>query len=238
MLYINNILDYWLNTHWVLAFIIAAGVNMIIYIIAATVLEKLVFVLVEKYKVGVYISTQELKPNQKKQEFINGIIACIIFALTSLLARLLYVNLWPITVLDFIIQSIVFTLFYESYSYFIHRLLHKKPLLKFHAVHHRSIRVTPWSAYNVHPIEALFIGLSAPVFMLIFPLSLGVVLTFHVVGMVFTIFIHSNYHFKPSIIGFSKINNYSNTHSQHHSFGKGNFGFINSFWDKIFKTKI
>ncbi len=38
--------------------------------------------------------------------------------------------------------------------YFIHRLLHWKPLYKIaHALHHRNVTVGPWSGLSMHPIE-------------------------------------------------------------------------------------
>ena len=38
--------------------------------------------------------------------------------------------------------------------YFIHRLLHWKPLFRIaHALHHRNVTVGPWSGLSMHPIE-------------------------------------------------------------------------------------
>lgn len=70
------------------------------------------------------------------------------------------------------------------------RLLHLKDFRSVHYIHHRSVPVSPWSEYCVHPMEAAFIGFSAPIFRYLFPMSLGVVLTFHVMGMAFTMLIH------------------------------------------------
>ncbi len=40
--------------------------------------------------------------------------------------------------------------------YFVHRLLHWKPLYKLaHAVHHRNESTGPWSGFSMHPIEHL-----------------------------------------------------------------------------------
>lgn len=41
--------------------------------------------------------------------------------------------------------------------YFIHRLIHWKPLYKLcHSLHHRNINVGPWSGLSMHPIEHIF----------------------------------------------------------------------------------
>ena len=38
--------------------------------------------------------------------------------------------------------------------YFVHRLLHWRPLYRIaHAVHHRNVALCPWSGFSMHPIE-------------------------------------------------------------------------------------
>ena len=237
MTVLNELIEYWLSAYWLWALCMSIIVNIVIFVVTAFILDKFIQKLVDKFKLGYYIDNRELKIHQKKIELRNGIVACIVFAFGSLLVRVLFTGIWPTSVYDFLIQIVVFTAFYESYSYFIHRLLHTKYLIRFHAVHHKSIRVTPWSAYNVHPIEAMFIGLSVPLFMLLFPLNLGIALIFHVFGMMFTIFLHSNFNFNGDNMVTKIINKYSYFHSQHHMIGKINFGFINQFWDRLLKTK-
>ena len=47
--------------------------------------------------------------------------------------------------------------FFDSFHfYFIHRLLHWKPLYRIaHAVHHRNVSTGPWSGFSMHPLEHL-----------------------------------------------------------------------------------
>src|SRR5690606_31004983 len=117
--------------------------------------------------------SRPLKKDQKKLEISNGLTACVIFAVGSLVTRELFSSVWPETLIAFVAQVAAFSIFYEVYSYFVHRLLHGRLSVKMHGVHHGSVRVTPWSAYSVHPVEAVFIGLSAPLYMALFPWSLG-----------------------------------------------------------------
>ena len=51
----------------------------------------------------------------------------------------------------------VFVIFWSSlHFYFVHRLLHWKPLYRIaHALHHRNDNVGPWSGLSMHPIEHL-----------------------------------------------------------------------------------
>lgn len=209
--------------------------NIVIYTFTATILSALIKIAVEKKAIGSYINNRNLKPNQVRREIKNGLIACIVLATCSLFTRGLFKGIWPESLNTLLLQIVSFVIFYETYSYFVHRLLHTKLLAKFHSVHHSSVRVTPWSAYSVHPIEAAMIGLSAPLFMCLLPLSLGVALILHISGMMFTILLHSNYHLSKTKI-FKIIFHYPEYHSSHHTSGNANFGFINRFWDYLLKT--
>ena len=234
---INTLLQFWINTQWYWALSLSIAVNIAVYITTAKLLDVVITKLVESYGIGSFINKKPLRSLQKKIEIKNGIVACIIFGLGSLLTRKLFVEVWPSSFGVLLTQILVFIIFYESYSYFVHRLLHTKFFRKVHAVHHWSVRVTPWSAYSVHPLEAAFIGMSAPIFMLLFPMSLGVTLILHVFGMMFTILLHANYHASLSSFISKRIADYAVYHASHHQIADANFGFINSFWDRLFNTR-
>lgn len=212
-------------------------VNTLVYFVTAFVLSGFIEGMV-KSKIGEFIDNRALKNGQSKREMLFGISSCFIFALGSLATRELFADIWPENVIDFAVQSLCFVIYYETYSYIVHVLLHRKPFKRYHAVHHQSVRVTPWSAYSVHPIEALFIGFSAPLFMLILPLSLGVALAFHVFGMAFTIAIHSNFRFRSGHLLLKWLNGYAEYHSKHHVHGTVNYGFTVSIWDNVFRTRL
>ncbi|MBB3167902.1 sterol desaturase family protein [Simiduia aestuariiviva] len=233
---IDELLRYWIAAPWPIAFTIAFASNTTAYLISAYIIERASHLLIDR-KMAAWIDDRAPRANQRRIEIYYGIIACGIFAALSLLTRLVYSTVWPENLIELLLQVVVFIIFYETYSYFVHRLLHTKWLIKIHAVHHRSTRTTPWSAYSVHPIEAAFIGISAPIFMLFVPMSIGVAFVLHFSGMLFTIFIHSNtslLHVNPAT---NLTNNLANQHVTHHRVGNRNFGFVNSIWDYLCKTK-
>ncbi len=80
--------------------------------------------------------------------------------------------------------------------------------------------------------------MSAPLFMLMFPVHLSVIFAFHILGVIFTMLIHSNLQLNDRIIFSRLLNNCTKGHSAHHSIGNVNFGFVHSFWDTYFKTKL
>jgi len=192
MSFINQLFQFWANSHWIIAFIMSCVVNILVYVFTATILNKVITYIVQARQHGEYIDSRSLKENQVRVEVKNGIVACAIFAIGSLASRELFADFLPSSILNLFFQIIGFVIFYESYSYLVHRIMHLKFLSKYHYVHHKSVRVTPWSAYSVHPVEAFFISISAPLFMLLLPLSLSVALTLHIFGMMFTILLHCN----------------------------------------------
>lgn len=236
MKYLDGLFQFWIDAHWFVALAVSSIVNVSIYVITAFTLSVLIRHLVRKGKGG-FLDHRPLKNSQLKWEVSFGIVSCLILAVGSLATRELFHKVWPETLLDLVLQTVCFIIYYETYSYFVHLLLHRKPFKKYHAVHHRSVRVTPWSAYSVHPVEAAFIGFSAPLFMLIFPLSLGIALVLHIFGMMFTILLHSNFRIESRSALARWINGYPDYHSKHHIFGVFNFGFVGSAWDRIFQTK-
>ncbi len=233
---INQLFEYWINAPAAVAILISIVSNIIIYTFTATMLSALIKIAVEEKGIGSYINAKELKPGQQKREIQNGIIACIVLGFCSIFTRFLFPSIWPESFTSLLLQIASFVIFYETYSYFVHRLLHTKYLVKFHSVHHSSVRVTPWSAYSVHPVEAVIIGVSAPIFMCILPLSLGVALILHISGMMFTILLHSNYQYSSNNPILRNVFSYSSYHSSHHLLGNANFSFVHKFWDYVFKT--
>lgn len=238
--FINDAFLLWTNAELPVALVLAVFCNIGIFASAAYILERLTQRLVTKSALFSYIIPQKTHnlSARKRREINNGIIACVIFSVSSLFSRALFEGIWPTSLFLLLVQIIGFTVYYECYSYLVHRLLHSKKLIKIHAVHHRSVVVSPWSAYSVHFIEALMIGMSAPFYMLFFDISLAVVFAFHLFGMVFTIAIHSNLQLNSQNLIARLINQYTHYHANHHRAVNVNFGFINSLLDRIFKTRL
>jgi len=230
--------EFWIQTHWYIAFAMSLATNLGIYIVAASSIEFLTNQITKRGSFGRFVDNRPFKKGQRTNEMKNGVLACVTFALVSLLARSLFVGIVPESISQLLMEVLVFTVFYETYSYFVHRILHTQRFRAFHSVHHYSVRTTPWGAYSVHPIEALLIGMSAPLFMSVFSVHLSVIFGFHILGVIFTMVIHSNLEFNERFILFRLLNRYIKYHSAHHSIGNVNFGFVNSFWDSCFGTKL
>lgn len=57
----------------------------------------------------------------------------------------------------FIVLFPIMTIWQSAHFYFVHRMLHWKPMYKHvHALHHRSVNPGPWSGMSMHPVEHVF----------------------------------------------------------------------------------
>jgi sterol desaturase/sphingolipid hydroxylase (fatty acid hydroxylase superfamily) len=63
---------------------------------------------------------------------------------------------WARNPVWFVAFFLIIPLYRESHFYFIHRLIHWKPLLRnVHYVHHKNPNPGPWSGLSMHPVEHL-----------------------------------------------------------------------------------
>ncbi len=143
---------------------------------------------------------------------------------------------WPYV----FISAVLMMLILDTYSYFSHRLLHWKPILKhIHIIHHRSKVPTAFSTIAFHPVESL-------VQWLVFPLIVYTVpchITMMIVVFGFTFLVnnmgHLGYEFYPKGLVTHPIFRWSNSstfHNMHHTHVSCNYGLYFNFWDTLFGT--
>jgi len=229
----------WLAADWPVALGVSIGVQLACYLVAGSVGWWLTRRVWPAMGFGREIDSRPPKPGQLKREIFNGIQSCVILAVASLSYPWLCKGIWPEDLWTAAWQLAAFVVFNNVYSYATHRLLHTKALIRFHGVHHRSVRVTPFSSYSVHAVEAVVIAGTLPLFMLIVPLGVAAASVLHIVGMVYTTCIHSNYDLMPALSDehwFKKLINHPTYHRHHHTLGNVNYGFTNRVMDILFAT--
>lgn len=112
-----------------------------------------------------------LEKGKKKFKFGNQVYDNIFYSLCSGVPiwtayEFLYFSLGAngnIPIISYQENTVWFFLFFlfipffrETHFYFIHRLIHWKPLLRMvHSVHHRNPNPGPWSGLSMHPVEHL-----------------------------------------------------------------------------------
>jgi sterol desaturase/sphingolipid hydroxylase (fatty acid hydroxylase superfamily) len=248
-------LEAWITT-WqaqslVVSFAIAYLIQVVMYFGAATELTLVYGALRHYFKIGALIDTQPLQHQQLRHEITRSLGACLIYAATTLL-YLKYSasfssadNIWPSSWSQGLIQIVGFLLLNDFCAYWTHRLLHTRQLATFHSPHHDFVRVTPWSALSLHPIEALlnqlpyllFIGV---LFIFQLPIGIGTLLLLQLILMIGAANSHSN--FDPAGGRFAKLNewkllkNQTFFHQRHHRYGRDNYGYMGPHWDHVFGT--
>jgi len=130
---------------------------------------------------------------------------------------------------------------HDTYFYWVHRLMHWKPLFRwFHLVHHRSHTPTTWAAYAFAPGEATLMALFVPLYGYFFPIHELVLLAFLTVMILRNAMGHSGIEFHPVGWVDSPLDIFTTVthHDLHHQRGRGNYGLYFTWWDRWMGTEF
>ncbi|QDH69446.1 sterol desaturase family protein [Marilutibacter alkalisoli] len=131
----------------------------------------------------------------------------------------------------------VLFLWNELHFYLNHRLLHTRPMRRFHAMHHRSHVPTPWSTYAFHPVEAAMLGSVPLIPMLLHDFSFAALMTLPVLSIALNNLGHSNYEASRDAPARGWLGA-SRRHHLHHACYHGNYGFLLEVFDRMFGSVI
>ena len=140
----------------------------------------------------------------------------------------------------FFASFFITVLVHDAYFYFIHRLMHVKPIYeRVHKVHHTFTNPTPFAAYAFHPLEAALEFGIAVVLVLVMPIHIIVLLTFVVYMLTMNSLAHLGFEFFPKGFARHPIGKWFLTathHNIHHRTFRYNYGFYFTFWDRVLGT--
>ncbi len=171
---------------------------------------------------------------------IFGFLGMIIFLMKEQGWTALYTDFSEYGLLYAAFSFIFILFFHDAYFYWMHYGMHKiKPLMKFHAIHHKSHNPTPWAAMAFHPIEALLEYAFIPFLVLLVPFHPLVLMMFAIFSFVFNVIGHLGFEVFPKGFVTNPLTAWINTathHNMHHKNGNGNFGLYFNIWDRIMET--
>ena len=134
---------------------------------------------------------------------------------------------------------------FQAYYYGLHRLLHTRPLMRFHRWHHRSFVTTPLSAQSISAVEALgwAVGYALLPALLsqLWSISAEGWLTYMVVNAAGNITGHARVELMPHLPAprrFAWFANPSVYHALHHARFNGHFGFQSVAMDRLFGSEF
>lgn len=144
---------------------------------------------------------------------------------------------WPYLVFSIALLA----LFHDAYFYWTHRIMHHPKLFRhFHAVHHRSVNPTPFTAYSFNPGEAAVNFMVIPLYAAIVPVHGVATLIYMWLMIVRNALGHCGYELMPRGWTRNPWLNWSTTithHDMHHEKMTGNYGLYFTWWDKWMGTE-
>jgi len=189
--------------------------------------------------------TDIARSSQIKKEIGWSFLSSSVFALLSGLfyqAYLhgytkVYVNVAEQPLWYFVVSPFLFLLAYETYYYWMHRVMHIPFIFKrVHKVHHASIQPTVFTSFSFHPWEAVLQFLFFPLFLCLIPFHVAMLLIVLVFLSLSAVINHSG----VEIFNKMSVTNHligATHHDLHHKEFNNNFGLYFTWWDKWMKTE-
>jgi lathosterol oxidase len=139
-----------------------------------------------------------------------------------------------------ILDCLVMLLFMDFGMYVFHRLVHHPQIfVLFHRFHHRHETTNPFSLFVLHPVEVLGFGSLMIVFLTIYSMSVGGLIAYLAINVLWGTLGHSGVEPFPKIfrsIPGLRLLGTSSFHAGHHEHPGYNFGFYSLLWDSMFGT--
>lgn len=128
-------------------------------------------------------------------------------------------------------------LLYDAWFFWVHRLLHWRPMFRFHRLHHTSVSPTVWTNHHETVVEALLNQLYYFAIVFVLPIPWQMLVAQKVYDQISGMLGHAGYeHFaspaarRPWPLASTVF------HDQHHGFFRYNFAHTFSFWDRWMGT--
>ena len=128
-------------------------------------------------------------------------------------------------------------LLYDTWFYWVHRLLHWKPMLRFHALHHTSASPTVWTNHYETIVEALLNQFYYLIIVFVLPIPWQMLVVQKIYDQISGMLGHAGYeHFASP--GARRPWPLASTvfHDQHHASFHFNFAHTFSIWDRMLGT--
>ncbi|MCF7222773.1 sterol desaturase family protein [Marilutibacter chinensis] len=192
--------------------------------------------------IGRRLDPRPVTSAQLRRELRASSLSILVFGIGALIPWLLLRHGWARLAADppwsqVAIEIGALFLWNELHFYLCHRLLHTRPLRRFHAEHHRSHVPTPWSTYAFHPVEAALLG-SVPLLpMLAHDFGFASLLALTVLSIALNNLGHGNYEASRNAPARGWLGA-SRRHHLHHACYQGNYGFLLEVFDRMFGSVL
>jgi lathosterol oxidase len=128
-------------------------------------------------------------------------------------------------------------LFYDAWFYWIHRLLHSKPMFRFHALHHTSVAPTVWTNHHETLMEAFLNQAYYALIVFVLPIPWQMLVLQKIYDQISGMLGHAGYeHFASPAARTPWPLASTVFHDQHHGYFRFNYAHTFSFWDRLMGT--
>ncbi len=177
-------------------------------------------------------------------EVLAAVGAVILNASVSMLGWWLWTldvfTVQPFSFTRLLMDCLLMVLFMDFGMYWLHRIAHHPFLFAtVHRFHHRHEVTNPISLFVLHPVEVLGFGCLMIAFLVVYPISLGGLMAYLTLNILFGTLGHSGVEPFPNSFKTTPVLSLLGTstfHAEHHEHPSHNFGFYTLVWDKLFNT--
>ena len=190
------------------------------------------------------------KPATMRHELKLSLVSSWIYALPAAVVieawkhggTLVYLDVGKYGIAWLIVSGAIYLFVQDAYYYWLHRLLHVKPLFRYlHAGHHRSRQPTAYASFAFDWGEAALTAWVLPALTFFVPIHPIVIVVLLSVMTIAAVLNHSGAEVLPdwlvkSWFGDQLIS--ASRHSLHHSHFDANFGLYFTYWDRLLGTDM
>ena len=128
-------------------------------------------------------------------------------------------------------------LLYDAWFYWVHRLLHWRPMYRFHAEHHTSVCPTAWTNHHETIAEALLNQGFYTLIVFVLPIPWQLLVLQKLYDQISGMLGHAGYeHFASPLARTPWPLASTVFHDQHHAYFRFNYGHTLSVWDRLMGT--
>ena len=140
---------------------------------------------------------------------------------------------WWSVPLMFVINLVL----YDAWFYWVHRLLHWRPMMRFHLVHHASLVPTCWSNHHDSLLDSFVFQVYFTLIVFVLPIPWPVLVAYKIFDEIIGMVGHSGYeHFASPLARTPWPLSSTVFHDQHHSHFRYNYAQTFSSWDRWMGT--
>lgn len=232
-----------------LAFVTAA-MTVIVAVRYLAVAGSVFWLFWRRRKAGVALRLSRRPPtrSQVRGEIALSLVSSAIYAAPAAFAleawkhggTRLYADLSPSAWPGIVASAIVYLLVQDAHYYWMHRLMHWRPLFRWvHAGHHRHAEPSPFAGFAFDPAEAALTGWLLPALAFVIPLEIHAAALLLMAITVTGVLNHAGWEVWPEPLVRGPLGRLVITashHAQHHGRFDRNYGLHLQIWDRLMGT--